>query len=67
MPTKQMLGLKGPVKSVTYQMTRPDFTGQPVANEVHLEFNQLGYITDIEGKEESLSKYGQLQKSDLSA
>ncbi len=68
MPHKDALLLNGPVQSVSYFMTRPDFTGTQVTDEVHLEFNRAGYITKITGNNaKALKRNGFLKYADLPA
>ena len=67
MPHKDQLFLNGPVKSISYLVTRPDFTGTQVTTETHIEFNRSGYITKITGSEDSLKDDGFLKYWDLPA
>lgn len=64
---KDHLALKGPIKKVTYQFTRPDFTGTQVTEKTTLEFNTAGFITRITGKATALKENGFLQYWDLPA
>ena len=49
MPHKKQLFLKGPVKKITYSITRPDFSNIQTTNKVHITFNRAGFITEITG------------------
>lgn len=67
MPHKDQLYLKGPVKRVTYYVTRPDFTGSQSTSEAIISFNKNGYVTEITGDERLLKTYDLLQHWDLPA
>ena len=54
MPHKDQLAISGPVKKVSYFFTRPDFTGSQETEQVHLEFNESGYITRVTGSPKAL-------------
>jgi hypothetical protein len=54
MPHKKQLFLHGPVKTVSYFITRPDFSGTQITDEVHIEFNREGYMTQITGNKKAL-------------
>lgn len=67
MPHKKQLFLNGPVKKVSYLITRPDFSGTQVTDEVHIEFNRSGFITQITGNAEALETNGFLKYWNLPA
>lgn len=67
MPHKKQLFLNGPVKRVSYFITRPDFSGTQITDELHIEFNQAGFITQITGNKKALAINGFLKYWSLPA
>ena len=67
MPHKKQLFLNGPVKKVSYFITRPDFSGTQITDELQIEFNQAGFITQITGNKKALGSNGFLKYWNLPA